>query len=108
MGGAIRPPNFVTPGPGSYNLAGKRYQGGPRFQTSPNDVGFMSRGKRMGGESQEDLLKPGPGQYVVSSPYLSSFHLSSLSFSPFFSPPPCLSKIHLYARFASPCLLSFP
>mmetsp|Transcript_5540 Transcript_5540/g.13451 ORF Transcript_5540/g.13451 Transcript_5540/m.13451 type:complete len:586 (+) Transcript_5540:161-1918(+) len=67
-GGAMAQ-NFVTPGPGTYDLTGKRYHGGPRYLTTPSDVGFLSKGGRAPAVMTEALQKPGPGAYSLPSDF---------------------------------------
>jgi len=67
VGGATRPAEFSTPGPGSYDVTGRRYQGGPRFLTAPSDVGFLSKGERT--EDRTQAWKPGPGAYEARSDF---------------------------------------
>lgn len=67
VGGATRPPEYATPGPGSYEVTGRRYQGGPRFLTAPPDVGFLSKGQRK--QDQSQAWKPGPGAYEIKSDF---------------------------------------
>mmetsp|Transcript_19498 Transcript_19498/g.64619 ORF Transcript_19498/g.64619 Transcript_19498/m.64619 type:complete len:503 (-) Transcript_19498:165-1673(-) len=43
--------------------------GGPRFLTSPADVGFLSKSDRLQQESREVLEKPGPGAYDLRSSF---------------------------------------
>lgn len=70
MGGAVRPPDFTTPGPGSYDVTGRRYMGGPRFLTAPSDVGFLSKGGRiLEKEVTRQAWKPGPGNYEIKSEF---------------------------------------
>ena len=70
MGGAVRPPDFTTPGPGSYDVTGRRYMGGPRFLTAPPDVGFLSKGGRiLEKEVTRQAWKPGPGNYEIKSEF---------------------------------------
>ena len=60
---------FSTPGPGTYDVTGKRYWGGPRFNTASSDVGFLSKAARASAVETEALLKPGPGQYTLPSEF---------------------------------------
>jgi len=69
QGSAVRPAQFTTPGPGSYDITGRRYQGGPRFLTAPSDVGFLSKSER-GQQGMTELgSKPGPGAYEAKSDF---------------------------------------
>ena len=69
IGGAVRPAEFTTPGPGAYDVTGRRYQGGPRFLTAPSDVGFLSKEKRGEDGVQRQAWKPGPGAYESQSDF---------------------------------------
>ena len=69
IGGAVRPAEFTTPGPGAYDVTGRRYQGGPRFLTAPPDVGFLSKEKRGQDGVQKQAWKPGPGAYEYQSDF---------------------------------------
>jgi hypothetical protein len=68
-GGAVRPPQFTTPGPGSYDVTGRRYQGGPRFLTAPSEVGFGSTQERASDSVKAQAWKPGPGAYEAPSDF---------------------------------------
>jgi hypothetical protein len=69
VGGAVRPAEFTTPGPGAYDTTGRRYQGGPRFLTAPSDVGFLSKEKRGQDAGRTQAWKPGPGAYEAPSEF---------------------------------------
>mmetsp|Transcript_68346 Transcript_68346/g.142457 ORF Transcript_68346/g.142457 Transcript_68346/m.142457 type:complete len:591 (+) Transcript_68346:227-1999(+) len=68
-GGAVRPSDFVTPGPGSYDVTGRKYFGGPRFLSAPSEAGFLSKAARLESIPSEVAAKPGPGAYQIQSTF---------------------------------------
>eukprot|EP00291_Cryptomonas_curvata_P014955 CAMPEP_0172154154 /NCGR_PEP_ID=MMETSP1050-20130122/1869_1 /TAXON_ID=233186 /ORGANISM="Cryptomonas curvata, Strain CCAP979/52" /LENGTH=112 /DNA_ID=CAMNT_0012822823 /DNA_START=91 /DNA_END=426 /DNA_ORIENTATION=- len=59
-GAGLRPTEFVTPGPGAYDVLGRKYMGGPRYHSAPPQMGFLSVSSRMPDMPLEVVSKPGP------------------------------------------------